>query len=116
MRNRRSGLFLTELVLDLLIFALCSVVCVSLFVRARSLSERSGLLAEAVAAAQTAAEQVRAGLAPETSGLGPQGRLCLAVRAAPEGASDTCIVVWEKDGSEQQPIYTLYFAGEAPVQ
>lgn len=57
---RRTHLFLTELVLDLFLFAVCAAVCAGLLLRARGMSRRAGRLTEAVYAAQTIAEQWRA--------------------------------------------------------
>ena len=57
MNNRsRARLLLVELILDLVIFALCAAVCVALLVRARSMSRESTELTQAVYLAQTAAE------------------------------------------------------------
>lgn len=57
----RSRLLLLELICDLLIFALCAIVCVTLLVRARSMSQESTRLTQAVYLAQTAADQYLAG-------------------------------------------------------
>lgn len=58
----RSRLLLIELVCDLIIFALCGLVCVTLLVRARTMSTESTRLTQAVYIAQDAAERYRAGL------------------------------------------------------
>ena len=63
MRHRtggRANLFLVELVLNLLIFALCAAVCMGLLSRARSMSQESAALTRAVYLAQDAAEPWRA--------------------------------------------------------
>ena len=63
MRHRtggRANLFLVELVLNLLIFALCAAVCMGLLSRARSMSQESAALTRAVYLAQAAAETWRA--------------------------------------------------------
>lgn len=52
----RSRLLLVELVCDLVIFALCAVVCVTLLVKARSMSQESTELTRAVYLAQEAVE------------------------------------------------------------
>ena len=49
----RARLLLVELILDLVIFALCAAVCVALLVRARSMSRESTELTQAVYLAQT---------------------------------------------------------------
>ena len=69
MKNKagRSSLFLTELVLDLLIFSLCAVVCVGMFARAHNTSMKSLHLTDAVAIAQSAAELIKGGADPQTA-------------------------------------------------
>ena len=57
----KSRLLLVELVCDFVIFALCAVVCVTLLVKARSMSEESTRLTQAVYLAQTAADQYLSG-------------------------------------------------------
>jgi hypothetical protein len=58
--HSRSALFLGEVVLALLIFALSSAVCVGLLFRAYQISEASGDLNQAVFCAQSAAESFKA--------------------------------------------------------
>lgn len=55
-QHSRSAVFLIEILLALLIFALCSSVCAGLLVRAYRLSKESGSLNQAVIAAQSGAE------------------------------------------------------------
>ncbi len=55
----RSRLLLVELVCDFVIFALCAVVCVTLLVKARSISRESTELTRAVYLAQEAADMER---------------------------------------------------------
>ena len=57
----KSRLLLLELVADLFIFALCAALCVALLVQARSMSDESTRLTQAVYIAQDAAERLRAG-------------------------------------------------------
>lgn len=61
---RRTNLFLLELVLDLLLFALCAAVCVGLILHAKGMSLDSRRLTDAVYLAQTAAETWRSGGVP----------------------------------------------------
>lgn len=68
MKDHRSSLLLTELVLDLLIFAVCTAVCAALLVRAWSVERESTRLTDAVYIAQTAAEELSA-LPGEQPGL-----------------------------------------------
>ncbi len=57
MKNRsKSGLFLIELIIALLFFAVGAVVCVQMFLHAHNTTEYSKRLSSAVAGAQTAAE------------------------------------------------------------
>jgi hypothetical protein len=58
--NSSSALFLGEIVLALLIFALSSAVCVGLLFRSYRISEESGELNQAVFCAQSAAEAFKA--------------------------------------------------------
>lgn len=56
LKGAKSGLFLMELIVVILFFALSSAVCVQLFVRAHLISIKSSDLTMAVTKAQTAAE------------------------------------------------------------
>ena len=56
----RSQLLLVELICDLVIFAVCAVVCVALLVQARVMARESTDLNHAVYLAQSAAEANRA--------------------------------------------------------
>ena len=58
--NSRAALFLGEVVLALLIFALSSAVCIGLLFRAYRISEASSELNQAVFCAQSAAETFKA--------------------------------------------------------
>lgn len=55
-KSSKSGLFLMELVLAIVLFAIASGVCVQLFITAHRLSHSSSDVTRAVAAAQNAAE------------------------------------------------------------
>lgn len=57
----RSSLFITELVIDLFIFAVCAAVCVGLLLKAFSMSRQSTELTQEVYIAQSAAERFRQG-------------------------------------------------------
>ena len=57
---KKANLFLIELVLNLLIFALCAAVCVGLLVHARRMCAQSTRLTQAVYLAQSAAETWKA--------------------------------------------------------
>lgn len=69
MRGGRARLL--ELVLDLCVFAVCSLICVLLLVRAGTVSQESRRLTRAVYLAQTLAEDWKAGEpAPRSAGDG----------------------------------------------
>lgn len=57
---KRSSLFLTELVLSLLVFIVCAVVCVSLLVYSYNTSKNSTNLTHAVFLAESMAENWKA--------------------------------------------------------
>ena len=60
MRDNKSSLFLTELILNIFIFVLCAVICTALFLNAKKLSSDSKRLTDAVYIAQSAVENGRA--------------------------------------------------------
>ncbi len=62
--HSKSGLFLIELIVSILFFSLCSVVCIELFLSAHNIAQESIKRNSAVAAAQTAAEIYREGGLP----------------------------------------------------
>jgi len=55
-RLRSSGIFLLELILSILFFAIASTVCVQLFVKAHTLSNKAELLSHAVSECTSASE------------------------------------------------------------
>lgn len=74
MRNQKSSkdsLFLMELALAILLFAICSAVCLKLFVAARETADKSRELSFAVLSAQSVAECYKAaeGDMEELSGM-----------------------------------------------
>ncbi|MBP1737218.1 MAG: hypothetical protein H6Q60_1099 [Oscillospiraceae bacterium] len=58
--KKQSPLFLTELIFSLVIFSLCAAVCVSLIVRAQTISTDSRQLSQALMLAETVAEEFKA--------------------------------------------------------
>ena len=60
-RTSKTSLFLIELMIVLLVFALCATVCVSLFVSSRLKSNESRGLSGAMLQAQSAAELLKSG-------------------------------------------------------
>lgn len=112
----KSRLLLLELVADLFIFALCAAVCVALLVQARSMSDESTRLTQAVYIAQDAAERLRAGETtydayfadgrPDTSDVDP-----LLKSTLPDYR-----VVYREEGDSVEIDVCLYFdRGETPV-
>ncbi len=59
--HSKSGLFLIELIISIMFFSLCSVVCVNLFLSAHNIAKESEERNGAVAAAQTAVEIYKEG-------------------------------------------------------
>ncbi|HPE15484.1 MAG TPA: hypothetical protein PK597_00870 [Oscillospiraceae bacterium] len=106
----RPVLLLTELILDLFIFVVCTAVCAGLLVKARGMSRDAQQLTAAVAVAQTAAENLRAGASVSSlSGLGADGGYAVEIldRGAGDGASGYEITV-SYDG---RAVYTLETGG-----
>ena len=97
---KKANLFLIELVLNLLIFALCAAVCVGLLLHARSMSLESTRLTQAVYLVQSTAEALRAGSAlPEA----PEGYRCEVSRTEDSGLTSASIEVFWGDTA----LYTL---------
>lgn len=95
----RSNLLLVELLANLVIFALCALVCVTFLVKARAMSSQSTDLTNAVYLAQTAAETWKAGGQPAREQDGYEIALTPV-----EGAPRTCDVAVYRAGGL---IYTL---------
>ena len=121
----KSRLLLLELVIDFIIFALCAVVCAALLFQARTMSDESTRLTQAVYIAQDAAERVRAGETtydgyfadgrPDTSDLDPLLKSTLPdyrVTYREEGDSVE-IGVCPYSDPEGTPVYTLTVWKEA---
>ena len=121
----KSRLLLLELVIDFIIFALCAVVCAALLFQARTMSDESTKLTQAVYIAQDAAERLRAGETtydgyfadgrPDTSDLDPLLKSTLPdyrVTYREEGDSVE-IGVCPYSDPEGTPVYTLTVWKEA---
>lgn len=106
---KRANLFLLELVLALLLFAVCATVCVGLVLYANGLSRDSRMLTEAVAIAQDAAERYRAD-------LGPTEYYTAAGAPVETAAGADYVVAWTEDSSRKATVsvYTLD-DGAAPI-
>ncbi|MCL2120725.1 MAG: hypothetical protein FWH28_00565 [Clostridiales bacterium] len=65
-QQSKSVVFLTELLLALMIFALCSSVCAGLFAWSHRIEEQSSALSHAVVMAQSGAEAFKRYSAPDT--------------------------------------------------
>lgn len=103
MKERRSSLYLTELILNLCIFLICAVVCVGLLLRARYLSQESRELTRAVALAQTAAETLR-GSGIQT-GTYTSDALCVSYACTSDGSVINADIKISDDDGRQ--IYSL---------
>ncbi len=62
---RGSSLFLIELIISILFFAVASSVCVQFFVKARLMSREASQLEEAISACTTASETISSGTSLE---------------------------------------------------
>ena len=65
--SRRSGIFLTELMIAILLFALASDLCVRIFARAQQLSTQAQELSEGVNRCSSAAELLRSASSGENA-------------------------------------------------
>ena len=65
--SRRSGIFLTELMIAILLFALASALCVRIFTRAQQLSTQAQELSEGVNRCSSAAELLRSASSGENA-------------------------------------------------
>jgi len=91
-----SSLFLMELILSILIFALASAVCVSFFVRSHTLSVQAQQMNQAVQAVDQAAELVRG----STSAEDLDGQLKQAYpEIASAGSLDSSLTYTARDSS-----------------
>ena len=86
-QQSKSVVFLTELLLALMIFALCASTCASLFGWAHRISKESSELSQAVVAAQSGAEAFKA--------ISSQDGLAAAVQGTIEGS--ICLVGYDDD-------------------
>lgn len=66
--SSKSGLFLIELIIAIVFFAVASAICIQLFVKAHLISTRSTDISTASIIAQNTAEQFKADSANITSG------------------------------------------------
>ncbi|MCL1849760.1 MAG: hypothetical protein FWF83_08880 [Clostridiales bacterium] len=82
-----SVVFLTELLLALTIFALCSSVCARMFAASHQLSERSSALSQAVISTQSAIEAFKKYASPEE----------IARLLKGEGADESCFIYYDED-------------------
>ena len=94
----KSSLFLMELILVILFFAISAAVCIRVFVSAEQTAERSRDLSCAVLAAQSAAECYRAsGGDPETAAV------LLSGSAADSGLTVGYDADWQRTAAAEPP-------------
>lgn len=128
----RSSLFLIEMIVVILVFAVASAICVSLFVQARLTSLRSAQLTMSVNRCQNAVECLRGvgddpqaleallGAAQGEDGIyrvfydgdwaltgADAARYTLAIRVTPKGEDLLAAVVSVTEGDGASPIYAL---------
>ena len=119
MKNERSGtsLFLLELLLGLLIFALCAAVCVRFFAASLETAHDTADYTSAVQIAQTIAEQCQSGVPPQaapnkwnaSAEPDEQGEYTaeLSVKDTSDGVVDTVITI---NNSKGKMLYILDFS------
>lgn len=127
---KRTNLFLLELVLDLVLFALCAVVCVALLLTAKGMSQESRQLTETVYIAQDAAERWRSGAPlydcyfsngqPDTGDPSDPSRSTLAdyrveITSTEDGAQVSVYSLSHGLEAREKPIYTLSIGEEVAV-
>ncbi|MGI6028449.1 MAG: hypothetical protein ACOX81_03440 [Candidatus Heteroscillospira sp.] len=114
MNVRRDSLLLAELVLNILIFALCAAACAAVLMRASAISRESRELTAAVYIAQTAAESFGGedcSVYFDENGLPVSGDGAYEARCSRDG--DTLIV--SVINSAGDTVYTLRgWGGERP--
>ena len=102
-QQSKSVVFLTEILLALTIFALCSSVCAGLFALSYRISEQSGDLSHAVIAAQSGAEAFKLYSKPE--------EVARVLGGAVSGG--LCIVYYNADWrvtAQEDAVYTMRIA------
>lgn len=107
--TNRSSLFLVELVLDLLIFVICSVVCTGLLVSAYGISQKSQNLTNGVYKVQGVAEQWKAGNIKTQNGeyiinYDDNSELTLKDEQGADGVKYCDITITDKD---KTPVFSI---------
>ena len=93
--SRRSGIFLTELMIAILLFALASALCVRIFVRAQQISTQAQELSEGVNRCSAAAELLR------SAASGKNARQLLTQRLGMEKVDTNLFQLEEETGTLQ---------------
>lgn len=93
--SRRSGIFLTELMIAILLFALASALCVRIFARAQQISTQAQELSEGVNRCSSAAELLR------SASSGENARQLLTERLGMEQASQDLFLLEQESGTLQ---------------
>ena len=91
--SRRSGIFLTELMIAILLFALASALCVQIFARAQQISTQAQELSEGVNRCSSAAELLR------SASSGKNARQLLTDRLGMEQASKNLFLLEQESGT-----------------
>lgn len=93
--SRRSGIFLTELMIAILLFALASALCVQIFARAQQISTQAQELSEGVNRCSSAAELLR------SASSGENARQLLTERLGMRQASQDLFLLEQESGTLQ---------------
>lgn len=104
--RRRSGsvIYITELLMSLMIFALCASVCASIFVVSRQYSARSGELSQAVVVTQSCAEAFKK--------YPDKEELAKVLRGDVQG--EDCVIYYDKDWTCTNTLNAVYIARITP--
>ena len=120
--SSRSSLFLLELMISIVFFALAAAGCVQVFAKAHMLSQEAGRLDLAVSVAQSLAEEYSGSRLDDSQRYyDEQGNVCgeeegvyLAEIAQTEASGMNQIHITVKDMGTQDILYTLQIASYLP--
>lgn len=121
----KSGLFLMELIIAIVFFALASAICIRFFVRAHLNSTRSGDLGAAISIAQNAAEAYKAGsaefsYAPSGDGATTYHQIYYDGDGrkldSPEGAAYRLVYSFEPDGGLHSMKVSVFKLSDVPEE
>ncbi|WP_087064900.1 hypothetical protein [Intestinibacillus massiliensis] len=122
-QTKRSGasLFLIELLLGLLVFAVAAAICIRIFAGAYQISAQTTALSHAVTIARNTAEAVRAGHEAPQAGYDAQGmptdgdaayRVTLSETPCSDGLAEVQVAVTDAAGNELYRVTAVKGEGE----